>query len=253
MEAFKQRLVDHLVEEVEVVGAVVECPAHAVLDEVLGEVHIVVDVVEGYFRLNHPELGEVARRVGVFGAERGAESVDCAEGGGAEFAFELSAHGERGGLAEEVVGIVNLALLVLFEVVEVLGGHLEHLACAFAVAGGDDGRVEIVEAVLVEIAVDSHCHVVADAHHGTEGVGAQAHVGVLAHIFEGLSLLLHGVVCAAGAVNGDGRGLYLHALSRALALYERAFNAEACAGGDLLEGFFVELLHICHDLHVLDG
>ena len=57
-----------VVEELDVVVAVVQRILHQVLDEVLGEVHVVVDVVEGHFRLDHPELGEVARGVGVLQA-----------------------------------------------------------------------------------------------------------------------------------------------------------------------------------------
>ena len=45
-----------VVEELDVVEAVVKGVAHKVLDEVLGEVHIVLKVVEGHFRLDHPEF-----------------------------------------------------------------------------------------------------------------------------------------------------------------------------------------------------
>lgn len=40
--------------------------------------HVVVDVSERQLRLNHPELRQVARRVAVLRAERGAEGVDVA-------------------------------------------------------------------------------------------------------------------------------------------------------------------------------
>ena len=69
--------------------------------------------------------------------------------------------------------------------------------------------MEIEESVLVEVSVDSHCHIVADAHNGTKGVGAQTHVGILTHYLEALTLLLHGVVIAAQTVNLETSGLNL--------------------------------------------
>ena len=45
-----------------------------------------------------------------------------------------------------------------------------------AVAGGDEGGVEVEVAVLVEVCMYGHGHVVAYAQYGTEGVGAGAQV-----------------------------------------------------------------------------
>ena len=253
LQALDERLVDHLVEEGEVVLTVVEGPAHAVLDEVLLEVHELFLVHESNLGLYHPELGQMARRVAVLGAEGGAEGVDGTQRRGAELAFELSADGEAGLFAEEVVVVDDLTLFVLLQVVEVLGGHLEHVAGTFAVAGSDERCVEVEEAVLVEVGVDGHRHVMADAHHGPEGVRAQAHVGVLAHIFKGLSLLLHGVGGIARAEDFDLRGLDLHSLSGGGALYELSFDADAGSGGDELHRGLVEVLVFTHNLNVLDG
>ncbi len=78
LQGLDERLVNHLVEELEVVLAVIQCPLHAVLDEVLLEVHQFVLVHEGHLRLNHPELGQMARRIAVLGTEGGTEGVDSA-------------------------------------------------------------------------------------------------------------------------------------------------------------------------------
>ena len=83
-----------------------------VLQELLGERHVAVEVAEGHLRLDHPELGEVARRVRVLGAERRAEGVDVAEREREDLALELPAHGEVGGLAEEVLREVDGAVLL---------------------------------------------------------------------------------------------------------------------------------------------
>ena len=53
--------------------------------------------------LDHPELGEVARCVGILRTERGPERVDRAEGAGIVLAVELARDGEVRGLAKEVL------------------------------------------------------------------------------------------------------------------------------------------------------
>ena len=45
------------------------------LQERLGEVHVVVEVVEGHLRLDHPELGEVPRLVFEFSARKVGPNV----------------------------------------------------------------------------------------------------------------------------------------------------------------------------------
>ena len=128
-----QGVVDHLVEEFEVVSTVFECPTHAVLDEVFFEIHQFREIHKRNFRLNHPELREVARGIGVFGAERGAEGVDRTECRGTELTFELSRYGQSRALTEEVVGIVDLSVGIFVQIIEILRRYLEHLSGTFAV------------------------------------------------------------------------------------------------------------------------
>ena len=56
------------------------CSGHGrALQERLGEVHVVVQIGEGDFGLDHPELGEVPRRVRVLRPERRPEGVDLGQ------------------------------------------------------------------------------------------------------------------------------------------------------------------------------
>ena len=80
-----------------------------------------------------------------------------------------------------------------------------------------------------------------DTHHSTEGVGAQTHMGILAHIFEALSLLLHRIVAAAETIYLKALALYLNSLSGTLALNELSYGADARACGNLLEHVGVKL------------
>ena len=107
LERGEHGVVDALVEELEIGAAVLEHVLDDVLQKVFGERHVAGEIAEGHLRLDHPELGQVARRVGVLGAERGAEGVDVAEREGEDLAFELPADGEVGGLAEEVAREVD--------------------------------------------------------------------------------------------------------------------------------------------------
>ena len=65
-----------------------------------------LDVFErgvGHLRLHHPELREVAARLGFFGAEGGSKTVDLAEGHGGGFVIELAGLREEGFVVLEVI------------------------------------------------------------------------------------------------------------------------------------------------------
>ena len=104
----EHRRVDALVEELHVLRAAFQHVADDALEERLGQVHVVVELEEGHLRLDHPELGQVARRVGVLGAERRPEGVAPCPATGEDLRLELAADGQRSPLAEEVVRVVDL-------------------------------------------------------------------------------------------------------------------------------------------------
>ena len=49
-----------VIEELDILAAVVESVLNEVFDELLSKVHVVLDVVESHLRLDHPELSKVA-------------------------------------------------------------------------------------------------------------------------------------------------------------------------------------------------
>ena len=101
-------------------------------EEVFGESHEAVEVEVGHLGLDHPELGEVAAGLGLFGAKGGAEAVDLAER-------------QRGGLDVELAGLGEVGHVF----VEVL--HLEEVGGAFAGVGCEDGRVGADESIGIEV------------------------------------------------------------------------------------------------------
>ena len=107
--------------------------------------------------------------------------------------------------------------------------------------------------MLMEIGVDSHRHIVTDAHHGTKGVGAQAQMSILAHILKALSLLLHRIIRTASAIDLNALALDFAGLSLSGALYQGADSTDAGAGRNEFEFFFFNNSRVNDHLHVLDG
>ena len=95
--------------------------------------------------------------------------------------------------------------------------------------------------MLVEVSMDSHRHVVADAHHSTKGIGTETEVSILTHVLEALSLLLHRIVAAAETVDFDAFALNLNALTGTLALYQGTYYADAGTSGNLTELILIDL------------
>ena len=98
-----EAVVVFVVKELEVIHTVVQGILDKVFHEFLRQGHIVVYVVEGHFRLNHPELRKVAGSVGILCAESGAEGVDLTNCSCSKFTFQLAGNGKGGLLPEEVL------------------------------------------------------------------------------------------------------------------------------------------------------
>ena len=133
---------------------------HDVRDEVFHELHVAVEVHEGHLRLDHPELGQVAARLRLLGAEGGAEAVDLAERHRARLHVELAGLGEVG-LAEVEVG------------------DLEEGGGPLAGARREDRRVDEGEAAPVEEVADGLHDRVPDAQDDRLPLGAQPVVALL--------------------------------------------------------------------------
>src|SRR5690554_852811 len=55
-----QFLVIHACEKINIIPAIIKRITNQVFQKILCQVHIIVDIVEGNFRFNHPELCKVA-------------------------------------------------------------------------------------------------------------------------------------------------------------------------------------------------
>src|SRR5574344_415139 len=93
-QTLNQALVYHLVQELKIILTVVESPLHTELDEVLLQVHQVIQINESHLRLYHPELCQMARSIGVFRTESRTESIDGAESCSSLFALQLTRYSQ---------------------------------------------------------------------------------------------------------------------------------------------------------------
>ena len=194
LEGFCQRLlqsrdelfVDELVEELQFVRALVKHGLHEVTHLFLRERHVVEEVVEGHFGLDHPKLGRVARGVAVLRAERRPEGVNIAQRACKGLALKLAADGEVGRTAKEV-------LLGLGGRVWLQRGDLKHLARAFAVAAGDDRRVDVEKAALLEETMHGKGHLAAHAEDAAEEIRARTQMRDGAEEFRRVAFLLQRV------------------------------------------------------------
>ena len=195
----------------------------------------------------------MAGGVRVFGTERGAKGIYLSQRRSAKLTFELSTHRERSLLPEKIIIIDYLPLLILFQVIEVLGGHLEHITCPLTVRSGDKRSVEIEETVFVEVGVDGHRHIVTYAEHGTKCIGTGTHVSHRTQIFPRSTFFLQRIGVVTDAQHFNVTGLYLASLTSRRAFYQDSVYTQAGSCGYLFQYFCIEVGVVAHHLHILDG
>ena len=251
LKARLEALVDKLVEEIDVLRAALQNVADDVLDHGLHQVHVVVEVGKGDLRLHHPELAGMARRERALGAERRAESVHLAERHRHALRLQLAGNRQRGLLGEEILAVIDGAVFCARRVLHVQRRDLEHFARALAVAAGDDRRVHIDKAVLVEELVDRIGCRGTHAERRVEQVRARAQMRDRAQILDGVALFLQWVFRRGSALHNDFRRLQLKRLLRFGREDERAGHTQRSA--DVLRGDLLVILDIFSRENDLDA
>ena len=246
-------LVDVLGEEGHVVLPLFQHPGEQVLEQGLRQVGVVVQVGEGDLRLHHPELRQVAAGVGVLGAESGPEGIDLAHGQAVGLHLQLARDREEGLAAEKVLAEIHLPRGGARQVGEIQGADPEQLAGALAIAAGDDGGVDPVETLVVEIVVDGVGQGAAHPGDGADGVGARAQVGLAAQVLEAVAFLGDGIGLGVvhPAQHRHRAGLDLHALALALGGHQLAGDSDRATRGQLQDLVLVVGQGSGH--HRLDG
>lgn len=246
-EALQEGFVDELIEECEVIAAFVESSPNHGLDEFFRHIDVAMEIGECHFWFDHPELGGMARGVGILGAKCGAEGVNVAEPTGEGFGFELPGNGQECLFGEEVF------LGGLFVDVAVEGGDAEQFARAFAVARGDDGCVDVDEILFLEKAVDGERDARAEAECGSEEIGARTEVGDAAEELGGVTFFLKWVVVWAGAYELEPGGVHFPLLAFPRGFDEISGDDDTRSGGGGGELAVARNGFVDNDLDALDG
>ena len=147
-----------------------------------------------------------------------------------------------------------MSRLVVLKFVEVLCGYLEHLSSTFCIGSRDERSVEIVVSMLVEIRMNSHCHVVTQAKDGSERVGAWTKMSNRAQVLHTQSLLLKRVkIRVRSAINFQFGQLDFYVLTSSLRGYKHSCcrNTRSCSNGFQL--LFTEVGQVHNYLYVLYG
>mmetsp|Transcript_12279 Transcript_12279/g.18093 ORF Transcript_12279/g.18093 Transcript_12279/m.18093 type:complete len:524 (+) Transcript_12279:289-1860(+) len=233
-----------VLEEVQVLLAVLQRIGHQELQVVLRQVHVVEDVPKRELGLDHPEFGQMTAGVAVLCPEGGAERVHVPQSTGVGLHVELARHGEGRAAGKEVLGVINVPVLLAGERLRVglvldEGGDAELLPGPLAVRRRDQGRVDVQETALVEELVRGEGHGVAHAHDGGVDLGSGAQVGDVAQVLQGVELLGERVELAPHcsivppvhrAQHLHTTGLQLHLLALRRGLHQRPGDGEGCPG-----------------------
>jgi hypothetical protein len=255
LQTLDKTLVDELVKEGHLVRAVVQHIADDVLDHGLGVVHVAVQVAEGHLRLDHPELRGVAGGKALLRAEGGAKGVHLAKGHGHSLGLQLAGNGQVDRLFKEVLAVIHSAVLGLGQIVQIQRGHAEHLAGTLAVGSGDQRRVGVDKAVLLEELVDGVGSHAAHTESSVEGVGSGAQGGHGAQILHAHLLFLQGVL-VGGAVAQDlhALGVQLKGLLCLRGEHQLALDAQAAVQTGVDDFIVVcQLAGFQHDLQGLEA
>ena len=228
-------------DERHVVGTLVEHRAKHIFQECLGKIGVVVEIGEREFGLDHPELGQMSRGIGILGAEGRAEGVDLRHRQTVRLDVELAGYSEEGFLAEEILVEGNLAVGAARQVRQIQRGDAKHLPRAFGIRSGDDRRIDPEVAILVEETVDRLRQAVADTGHCAEQVGARTQVRDFAQEFQRMRFRLDrvGFRIFDAADQFDRCGLDLECLPLALRWRQCAGRDHRAASGQMLDHRFV--------------
>ena len=212
LQALDEALVHKLVKELHLLRRVGKDIADDILEHRFRILHVVLQIRKRHLRLDHPEFGRMAGRVGLLRAESGSECIYIAESEREGLDVQLTADCQVGGLSEEILGVVYLAVLGERKLVQRKGCNLEHLACAFRVTARDNGGVHIDEASLHEEGVDRIRDQGAHAVCCRKSIGAGTKVRDRSEVFKAVTLLLQRIIGCGSAFQLDLLHLHLQRL-----------------------------------------
>ena len=194
VQTLDQPLIHKLVEEVHLLRCILQHVADDVLQHRLCQHHVVCQICKSDFRLDHPELGRMSRRVGILRTEGRSEGIYILKCKRISFHIQLTTDSQIRLFAEKVLAVVHFAVLCQRQIVQIECSYLEHLPRAFTIAARDDRRMHIYKASLLEKGVDRVSDQRPYPEHGLESICPRTQVRDRAQIFKAVPLLLQRIV-----------------------------------------------------------
>ena len=194
VQTIQQSFIHEGVEEIHLLRSVLKHITDNVFDHGLSQFHIVFQIRESAFRLDHPEFRSMTGRVGIFRTEGRTEGVDVAESLGKGFAVQLAAHRKIGRFPEEILREVHLSLFIDRNIRKIHRSHLEHLSGSFTVTACDQRRMHIHKSSLLEEFMDRISAERTDPEGRLERVCSGTKMGDRPEEFQRMTLFLKGII-----------------------------------------------------------
>ncbi len=189
IESSEQLLIDKFREQLHLVRTILANIGNQIFHYLFGQIHVAIQIAKGHLRLDHPEFAGVPRRVGIFGAKSRAKRVNLRERAGERLGFELTAHGEISLACEKIPRVIDLVILPR-RIVRIDSRNAKQFSRPFAIATGDDRRVDVNETALLEKLMDCESQPAADAENAAEKIRARPQMSDLAQKFRRVSFFL---------------------------------------------------------------
>ena len=192
----------------------------------------------------------MAGSVRVLGSKRRAKGVNLGQSQRECFRFELTAHGQKSRPSEEVFRIIDFAVRRSWHLFRVQRRNAKQFSSTFAIAAGDDRRVDVNKTALLKKLVNGKCQTAPHAKDATEEVRAGAEMSDFAKKFRRMALFLERVGIVGGSHDLDLLGNQFPFLSFALRRDQRANCANGCARAQPLHRRIIRQRIFRNDLKV---
>ena len=154
---------------------------------------------------------------------------------GERLRFQLPAHGEKGRAREKILRVIDFPVRAPRRILRIDRGDAKQFPRAFAIAPGDDRRVDVNKAALLEKLMDGEREPAADAKDRAEQIRARPQMRDLAQKLRRVPFLLQRIGVVRRADDFDFVRHDFPALAFALRRHQRAAHRDRSARDQMLD------------------
>ena len=81
MQTRQQLLIKHVIEELQIISAMLKRVIGKILEHLFRQIHVIVDIVKGHFWLDHPKFSKVTRCITILRTECRAKRINLSQRG----------------------------------------------------------------------------------------------------------------------------------------------------------------------------